>query len=67
MRKRKIESGVIRFEIPIANNPTSLSRKDIAKLQELARKNGLSLRRYVAMVLKNIIHDETEKPLRMFN
>ncbi len=66
MRKKKIESGVIRFEIPIANNSTSLSSKEINKLQHLARKNGLSLRRYVALIIKNTIHDETERPLKMF-
>ncbi|MBU1077049.1 MAG: hypothetical protein KKH98_07145 [Spirochaetes bacterium] len=66
MRRRKIGSGVIRFEIPIESSSTSLSAREIAKLQQLAKRNGLSLRRYVALILKNVIHEETEKPLKMF-
>ncbi len=66
MRKSKIESGVIRFEIPIKESATTLSSSDIEKLQKLAKKSGLSLRRYVAVLLKNALQNETERPLKMF-
>ena len=66
MRKKVIESGVIRFEIPIEDSSTTLTVEEIKKLQKLAKKSGLSLRRYVALLLKNAILNETEKPLKMF-
>ena len=66
MRKKTIESGVIRFEIPIQESATSLSNEEIRKLQSLAKKSGLSLRRYVALILKQTINNETNRPLKMF-
>ncbi|MBN1897757.1 MAG: hypothetical protein JW827_03185 [Spirochaetes bacterium] len=66
MRKGKIESGVIRFEIPIKNSSTTLNCQELEVLRHLAEKNGLSLRRYVAVILKKAIHEETEKPIKMF-
>ncbi len=66
MRKGKIERGVIRFEIPIKDSSTTLSTGEIEKLQKLAKKSGLSLRRYVAVLLKNALKNETERPLKMF-
>ena len=67
MRKKEIESGVIRFEIPIRESSTTLDVSEIKKLQKLAKKSGLSLRRYVAILLKKALEDETEKPLKMFS
>ncbi len=66
MRKKEIESGVIRFEIPIENSATTLTVEEIKKLQKLAKKSGLSLRRYVALILKDAIQNETNRPLKMF-
>ena len=66
MRKNIIESGVIRFEIPIEDSSTTLNVEEIKKLQKLAKKSGLSVRRYVALILKRAIQDETDRPLKMF-
>jgi len=66
MRKKNIESGVIRFEIPIEESSTTLTLAEIKKLQQFAKKNGLSVRRYVALVLKKHINDEVNKPLKIF-
>lgn len=66
MRKKEIESGVIRFEIPIQDSLTTLTVEEIKKLQKLAKQSGLSLRRYVAVLLKKALQNETERPLKMF-
>ena len=52
--------------VPVGSSLTSLSVNEVNKLKKLAKKSGLSVRRYLTIMIKENLNEIENKPLKLF-